>query len=172
MKFKLIIWSLFICCSAFSQINQEIEDPKHEEMILIDEVNKAGMQQGEYETWFTPEYESYAMDLEIVEQLKLQLKEHKNLKIMIFMATWCHDSREQLPRFYKIFDQLTSDVELKVYGLDELKTCPSLNVPDYNIELVPTFIFYSNEQEIGRITETPELSLEADFLSIIKTGSK
>lgn len=172
MKLKLIFWSLLLCCSGFSQINQEIEDPKHEQMILIDEIDKSGLQEGEYNTWFTPEYEGYTIDPQILNQLNAQLEHQEVLKIMIFIGTWCQDSQEQLPRFYKIIDQLETNVELKVYGLDAFKTCPSMNVPDYNIELVPTFIFYSKDIEIGRIIETPEVTLEADFLSIIKTGSK
>lgn len=172
MKLNLIIWSFFFCCTAFSQINQEIEDPKHEQMILIDEVDKTGLLQGEYNTWFTPEYEAYIIDLKVLDQLKKQMESQEDLKVKVFIGTWCHDSQEQLPRFYKIVDQLESNIELKIYGLDEFKTCPSLNVPDYNIELVPTFIFYSKDHEIGRIIETPEVTLEADFLSIIKTGSK
>ena len=36
-----------------------------------------------------------------------------------------------------------------------------------NIEKVPTFIFYKNGIEIGRIIESPEKSIEKDFLKIL-----
>ncbi len=32
----------------------------------------------------------------------------------------------------------------------------------YGVELVPTFIFMSGEEELGRIVETPEETLEQD----------
>ena len=37
----------------------------------------------------------------------------------------------------------------------------------YEIEYVPTFIFYREDKEIGRIIETPILSLEEDMLAIL-----
>ena len=38
---------------------------------------------------------------------------------------------------------------------------------DLDIELVPTFIFYRNGEELGRIVETPEDTLEKDLAEIV-----
>lgn len=37
-----------------------------------------------------------------------------------------------------------------------------------DINFVPTFIFYINGNEIGRIIELPNITLEPDFLKILK----
>lgn len=41
-------------------------------------------------------------------------------------------------------------------------------VDGLNINFVPTFIFYTNEIEVGRIIETPDVTLEIDFENILK----
>ena len=40
-------------------------------------------------------------------------------------------------------------------------------VEDLDIQFIPTFIFYKNKKEIGRITEIPESTLEGDIEKII-----
>jgi len=42
-----------------------------------------------------------------------------------------------------------------------------IDVASYKIELVPTFIFYDGDTELGRIIETPQTSIEGDLLKII-----
>jgi len=41
-------------------------------------------------------------------------------------------------------------------------------VDGLEIHFVPTFIFYRDEEEIGRIIEMPYESLEKDMLEIVK----
>lgn len=84
------------------------------------------------------------------------------------MGTWCSDSREQIPAFYKILDELNypSD-KVTLICVDRKKKGLSNEADGLNIELVPTIIFYRNGEEIGRIIETPQESLEKDLLGII-----
>ena len=85
------------------------------------------------------------------------------------MGTWCGDSQEQVPRFYRVLDEAKIDCKsMKVICVDGQKQCSDVQFEDYNIERVPTFIFYRKDKEIGRIIESPEVSLEEDFWGIIK----
>ena len=52
-------------------------------------------------------------------------------------------------------------------AVDRTKEEPKAEVEGYEIEYVPTLIFYREQKEIGRIIETPELSLEEDILAIL-----
>ena len=52
--------------------------------------------------------------------------------------------------------------------MDRNKSSSGTEIQSLNIELVPTFIFYKNENEIGRIIETPEISIESDMLKILR----
>ncbi len=56
---------------------------------------------------------------------------------------------------------------LKLICIDRLKNAEGTEVADLNIELVPTIIFYQGDIEMGRIIESPEVSLEADMARII-----
>lgn len=172
MKIQILFILVLIHFSSFSQINQEIEDQKHEQIILIGEINKQGLLMDEYKEWFVHEYDAYEVDSITLIELSKEIKKSKELEIIIFLATWCSDSREQVPRFYKILDQLDIDVKLTVYALDEFKECPDADVPSYKIERVPTIIFYKSDKKIGRIIETPDASLEKDLLEILKIENK
>jgi hypothetical protein len=93
----------------------------------------------------------------------------RDLFITIVLGTWCGDSREQVPRFLKVTDQLGFPPEhITLIGVDGRKQSTDPDVTPMAIEWVPTFIFTRNCKEIGRIIETPQKSLEEDFLEIIK----
>ena len=93
----------------------------------------------------------------------------KSFDITLVMGTWCGDSQEQVPRFYRImYDAQIPDDILTLICVDGNKTAGELSIEQLGIELVPTFIFYRQGEEIGRITETPEVSLEADMWEIVQ----
>lgn len=111
------------------------------------------------------EYFNYDVDAIAADQI-IPLVE--DIKIKIVGGVWCDDSREQIPRFYKILDYLTfpeDNVELIL--VDRNKVGLAGEVDGLGIDFVPTFIFYKNNNELGRIIETPYESLELDMLSIL-----
>jgi hypothetical protein len=88
--------------------------------------------------------------------------------IKVILGTWCRDSREQLPRFMKILDCLQYNTTLlELICVDKLKKADSLDISGLKIEKVPTFIFYFNGTEKGRIIETPVLTIEQDMNHIL-----
>jgi len=87
------------------------------------------------------------------------------------MGTWCSDSRREVPNFYKILDKLNyPDNKITLINVDRKKNGIEIDVSKLNIELVPTFIVYRNNTEIGRIIETPNESLERDLLKILENN--
>ena len=69
----------------------------------------------------------------------------------------------------KIIDDINKkEVEVNYYTV-ERKAGKDIKyfVEDLKIERVPTFIFYRDGKEIGRIVENPSNSLVEDFLDII-----
>ncbi|HRP94451.1 MAG TPA: thioredoxin family protein, partial [Ignavibacteriaceae bacterium] len=115
-------------------------------------------------TW-TSEYESYKPDYEILDSLKRKL-EDINIKI-VFRST-CSDSREQLPRFFKILIELNYNLNsITLIGINREKQGLSNEAEGLDIQFVPTIIFYKDGIEIGRIVETPYESLEKDLLKIL-----
>ena len=143
--------------------------------VVVDEINKNKMLIGEttldvfksspFKGWFDLEYNYYEPDEKIVDQLK---DISKGIKILIFLGTWCPDSRTDFPRFVKILDKIHFDKSnLKIISVDRKKEDPDGLSKKYNIEYVPTFIFFDGKAELGRIVEMPKISLEADMLKIL-----
>lgn len=98
-------------------------------------------------------------------EIKNKLKEYT---ITIFMATWCEDSDEQVPEFYKILENADFPLsKVKQIAMDRDKTTPEQFEKGLNITNIPTFIFYKNGKEVNRIVESPRISLEQDIIDII-----
>ena len=116
------------------------------------------------DTWAT-EYNNYQPDFETLDSLEGKLD---NIIITIVFRSTCSDSKEQLPRLFKILNELNCDVNsITLIGVDREKQGLSNETEGLEIELVPTIIFYKDGSEIGRIVETPAESLEKDLLKIL-----
>ena len=70
--------------------------------------------------------------------------------------------------FFPEYDAYVPKSNIEVYFVDGDKTCPGLDGDKYKIELVPRFILFRNGEELGRIVETPNESLESDMYHIVK----
>lgn len=115
--------------------------------------------------WFLSEYDFYNPEDSIMKLIDLD-----SIKIVCVMGTWCSDSRREVPHFYKILDALNFNYEnLTLYCVDRKKQAEGFDIDQFVIEKVPTFIFYKNDSEIGRIIETPQETLERDMLKILQS---
>ncbi|MCK5168315.1 MAG: thioredoxin family protein, partial [Bacteroidales bacterium] len=112
------------------------------------------------------EYDNYSVDEETLKLIDLELI--PELEIFIILGTWCSDSQREVPRFLKITEFLNlQSGQLVIIGVDKNKEADEIPIIRMNIELVPTFIFYFEGEEIGRIIESPKETLEKDMLNII-----
>ncbi|HMM11893.1 MAG TPA: thioredoxin family protein [Bacteroidales bacterium] len=162
----LPILFIFGTLTVNSQVmNQTITDPKRDKEVLIDLINRDAFILPVFGEYYQQDYAIYRPDEAIVEQIA---KFSGDISITIVLASWCGDSREQLPRFMKILDQVGFDFSrLKMIAVDSYKLGRQQDVSSLQIERVPTFVFFRDGQEIGRIIETPRDTLEADMLEII-----
>jgi len=117
--------------------------------------------------WFGEELAGYRPNMEHVNQIPQYMND---VEILCVIGTWCSDSRREVPRMFRLM-QLTSiqPEVMRMIGVDREKMSPGGETVDLMIERVPTFIFYRDGMEIGRIIETPYASLEKDMLGIIMT---
>jgi len=101
------------------------------------------------------------------------------VEIICVLGTWCSDSEREVPRFWKILAEADNpNLELTMFAvgrasdpkaravLAEIGFDESLR-ETYNVELVPTFIFRREGEELGRIVETPAGTLERDAAGIL-----
>ena len=124
------------------------------------------LNEDEFNEWFTPNYDDYSTDKNVIEKLKPVI--NKGVTIKAFMGTWCGDSQEQTPVFYKVLDEAEFNYsKLEMISVNRSKKTPDNLQEGLDIERVPTFIFYKEGKEIGRFVEYPRETLEADFLKIV-----
>ncbi len=164
MKYILLSFILIatISCSA---LKKEATAKINTDGYLIGIANKESFLQEPFNGWFTPNYEGYKTNKSVIEQLKPLLK---NVTIKAFMGTWCGDSQEQTPIFYKILDEAGFNYNnLEFVAVDRSKSTPNNLQEGFNIERVPTFIFYKDDNVLGRFVEYPRETVEADILKIV-----
>ncbi|MGE5339973.1 MAG: thioredoxin family protein [Candidatus Omnitrophota bacterium] len=112
-------------------------------------------------------YNNYTPDSQIMDQIKSKIGE--NLKIDVYLGLWCSDSQANVPPFIKILDGLDQGKITVNYYTVERKANKDVKyfAEEAKVERVPTFIFYRDGKEIGRIVENPRKSLAEDFLEIV-----
>jgi hypothetical protein len=167
-KSLFAIFVLLISCDA--PVNQEVVNYDGE-TILVGDMDWEGLTSAPYGTWFINGYKEYVVDSVALQPLVGNMS---GVHISVFVGTWCDDSKYQLPQFYKILDFLKYDLgELRVVGLERLEDTqlvgPNQQAPTNDIGFVPTYIFYQEDVEQGRITEFPQQSLEKDMAKIVQT---
>jgi hypothetical protein len=157
---------LVIISQGFAQqLNLKTMDEKKHCEILIGECNRNGFATCNFDSAYKAGYSAYTPDRTILDQIASIPNE---ITITLVMATWCGDSKEHVPHFYKVLDLLKFNQDkLMLICVDRAKTAPGIDLSKLNIQRVPTFIFYRKDKEIGRIVETPEATLEKDILRII-----
>lgn len=163
-----------IACSTLKapidtpEVNQKIKDEGKPEM-LLGHCSRSCLLESPYKEWFVKNYDDYSVDAVTSQKIKPLLRD-KNL--LVFMGTWCGDSRREVPRLAKIIDYCgLKDSQLQLVMVDYregmYKQSPQHEEKDRNIFRVPTIIVYSGKKEMGRIIEFPRESLEKDLLAIL-----
>ncbi|MCT4700057.1 thioredoxin domain-containing protein [Tenacibaculum haliotis] len=168
MKKSTIILFLLIINVAFGQqINNTTKDSKGT-LMLLGKTDKNAFNIDDF-SWFQENYNQYLTNDKVVRQLKKSLQ---NYTIKAFYGSWCGDSKREIPKFYKVIDEVGFNTnKLSMIAVDKkpeaYKASPNGEEKGLNIHRVPTFIFYKNDKEIGRIVESPKQDFERDILTII-----
>jgi len=138
---------------------------------ILGSFGRERLEQYPHNDWFASGYEDYVPESQFMNNL-LDLR-WDNVTIKVVMGTWCPDSRREVPRFLKVMDILAFPGDkISFIGTDMEKRSPLGGYEELNIQRVPTFIFYVNNSEAGRIIEVPTASLEEDMVSILFTNKK
>lgn len=161
---SLLIFSSIVL--NLSAQNNTKEDSRINETILYGQLTLDAFTMDLCSTWYIPEHNSYKADEAILENLHQQSFE--DISISLIIGSWCHDSHREVPRFIKILEKINYPFDqLNMNALDTNKTSPDFDAKANNVTNVPTAIIYRKGNEIGRIIESPKLSLEEDLLIIL-----
>ena len=156
MKLRLVILAacvlVFAGCGAVP-VSQEKD-------VLVGKISRADLS----ESWLTS-YEQSPIDPPFIEMIR---QAQEGVDVVVFLGTWCSDSKREVPRFLRIADEVGMDQSrYTLYALDRKKSSPEGTEKAYAVERVPTFIFLRGGKEIGRIVESPRTTLEGDILTIL-----
>ena len=160
---KKLLFLFFLC--SFSLANgQENEDINGN---LIGYIGKSDFLKGKHKDWFLKNYEDYHPNQKIVQKIK---KNIKNVSVKAFIGSWCHDSKRELPRFYKIMELTAFDFtnNFQMIGITIGKKTPDNLQKGYAVKHTHTFIFYRDGKEVGRFVEHSRKTIEKDLLRILR----
>jgi len=150
---------------VFSQGKSEITtDEKTGKPMLVGEVTREAFEDTSF-MWFDNEYSEYRVDTTSLIGFAEKIKQ---INFKIILGTWCEDSQMFVPRLIKIFDKINiPEQNFNLICVDREKKDLSGEVENLEIQLVPTIIIYSGDQEVGRIVEAPQENLEKDIVRLI-----
>jgi len=160
------LFSLLAASNVFSQRNVENQSQNLLTEIMTGKCTRNELQNSSFSAHFYESYAVYKTKADIIEKIRQSIFDKR---ITIVLGTWCEDSQQQVPRFIKILDQIDYNSSMvDFFCVDRNKTAGQTDISALNIAKVPTFIVYDQHGEMGRIIETPELSLEEDLLTILQ----
>lgn len=134
---------------------------------LLGDISPERLAEPPHASWYLEGYANYNPDPECLEQLRKT--DISNITVTVVLGTWCPDSRREVPRFMKLADLWGFPKEkIRFIGVDINKVAPLDEYASLGIERVPTFIFFENNLEKGRIIEIPISSLEQDSRDILE----
>jgi thiol-disulfide isomerase/thioredoxin len=119
---------------------------------------------------FLERYDTVQVNTDIVEMIA---RMHPDIDILVFLGSWCGDSRREVPRLVKIVRSAgLPEARVRYYGLDRTKKSADGLTDTYRIERVPTVILLRGGEELGRVVELPRSTLEGDLFEILVADLK
>lgn len=101
--------------------------------------------------WFVVNKEKYNPSPELLHAF---LASSSKVNFIVFGGTWCEDTQNLLPQFYKL-QELTGMKEdnIVLFGVDRAKKTIDNIAEAFHITNVPTIIAMKEGKEIGRVVE-------------------
>jgi thiol-disulfide isomerase/thioredoxin len=167
--YAVTIALLAFSCSTIHTpvVNKKVTDENGKEM-LLGHCSRSCLADSPYKTWFDTTYANYIVDAKTADELKPFLHDKT---VMVFMGTWCGDSRREVPALIKILDYCgLTENQLELVMVDHrdgaYKQSPQHQEKGKQIFRVPSILVFDGNKEINRIVESPKESLGKDLLAI------
>ena len=101
--------------------------------------------------WFKANMQLGTASATAIEAFK---KNGSKFKMVVFFGTWCEDSQNLVPIFYRLVDKSGySDSSITLIAVDRKKTTLDNLHTAFHITNVPTFIVMKDGKEVSRIVE-------------------
>jgi len=122
--------------------------------VLTGLISRADIENDTAFGWFKKNYNMGRPDAKAV----AAFKQHANdFQVLIFAGTWCPDTQNLLPEFYRLTDASGyADSNISIIGVDHSKKTLDNLSKTFHLVDVPTFIIMKNGKEVGRVVEYGE----------------
>jgi thiol-disulfide isomerase/thioredoxin len=120
-----------------------------------------------YDPWKRLFVDPYVPDAAAVATIRANAD---GIAVLLIVATWCPDSKREVPRFFAIMDGVGfRESQLTMVGVDRTKKDTEGLTEKWGVTRVPTFVFLRNGQEVGRVVErTPAgATLEGEIARVL-----
>lgn len=164
---KWLFW-MFLCFqfAAHAQDFVREKDRKTGKVLLHGLITLADLEDEATFSWLGKGMQQYQPKKDVIEGLR---KCNSPYKFVVFLGTWCEDSRILIPQLFKVFQLAGIDLNaVEMYGVNRNKEALNIEHKLYNITRVPTIIVMHQFREVGRITEVVNQSIEEDLLAIME----
>lgn len=171
MRILFVVLAMLSCSSAFAQYGFEVsKDKENGDVVYRGMITFDNLKEQLSYHWMEDGVKEYKPDTTAIKFLQKNLPAYK---LTIFLGTWCSDSKEMIPKLYKVLKESQYPLNQSLlYGVDREKTAPGDIQKLYNLVSVPTIIVYKKNHEVGRIVETVKKSVEKDLQAIIEKDLK
>jgi hypothetical protein len=95
-------------------------------------------------------------------------------EIVVYLGTWCSDSRRELARLWRAFDEAgigfaaEPPFDLRYVAVDRDKEQPAALLEGVDLDYVPTFVVRRGGEEVGRVVEVSPNGIEHDLLALLR----
>lgn len=165
-----ILFFIVASLTTTAQIhNYEIStDPENGTKVLKGLISRSDIQNDTAFKWFNENMKYGQADAAAIAALK---KHTADITFVVFGGTWCEDSQNLLPVFYRLVDKSGfPDSSITLIGVDRPKTTLYNLHKVFNITKAPTFIVMYQGKEIGRIEEYGKLGqIDKELGEIVST---
>ncbi len=164
---KLSLFFLVLAAVTFQARAQDVAvDSISGQRDLIGPVERAAFRDS---SWFQDNYTLYNPTEELTHRIDSLASGDS---VCAVFGSWCSDSHMWVPMFLSIMDSTVLAHKIGFIAVPESPGWREQLTPGLGIKRVPTFIFYHDGKEIGRIVEEPKGDIGENIVDILKDGAK
>lgn len=145
--------TLFVSCSStkIPAKNDYVVVPDDRSKIVSGIINRSILENDTAFAWFKENMKWGEADASAIEAIK---KNASKFSFVVVAGTWCHDSNNLLPKFYRLLDKSGfPETKVLLIAVDRTKHAYKQFEKNYGITNTPTFIVMQKGKEVGRVTE-------------------
>ena len=166
MRYARYCAFMLMIAGCFGDASYRISVESHGTKVVTGRFTRSLLESDSSFSWYRQNYGAFSPDSASIAYLAGTAH---NIHFIIVGGTWCSDTKQELPRFFKTVSlSHIPEANIELYGVDRSKKSKDGLTEKYGINRVPTIILFSEGKEIGRIVESTKNGMEFDLADILR----